>query len=255
MSKQFKILIVDDESLARDSIRILLESRSECVIVGEADNGKDALSKIKAHQPDIVFLDIQMPKLQGFEVIKLLGTEHLPVFVMVTAFDQHALEAFDLNAIDYLLKPYSNERFYKSLEKAIQLVKHDESHQELGKLKSLLIDFNSESKSYKLNLAIKSAGKIELVNKNDIIFIKASGNYCEIHTASKKHLMYTSITQLEDQLDPQIFVRIHRSSIVKKDCIQKLESHFNGEYLIFLNNGVELKLSRTYRDNLNAILS
>ncbi len=247
-------MIVDDEELARDSIKILLESRPECQVIGECENGQDALLKIKSEKPDIVFMDIQMPKMQGLEVIQLVDESVAPIFIMVTAYDEYALKAFDLNAIDYLLKPYSNERFFKSLEKAISRVASRKSTKELTILKQVLKGFNLDTNQYKGRLVIKSASKIQLVNKNEIIYVKASGNYSEIHTLAKKHLMYASISEIEGQLDPTLFVRIHRSAIVNKENIKELESHFNGEYIIHLDNGEQLKLSRSYRNRLESII-
>ncbi len=249
----YKVLIVDDEELARDSIRILLKDDPECEIVGESDNGLDATKKITELKPDIVFLDIQMPNSQGFEVIEKLQMQS-PVFVMVTAFDQYAIKAFDLNAVDYLLKPYSDSRFKQSLSKAKSRVSLKNSQSQLEILKNAIQGLTTQN-SDQSRLVIKSAGKYQFVNTSDIQFIKASGNYCEIHSVDKKHLMYTSISELEKSLDSGQFRRIHRSSIVNIHCIKELESHFNGEFIVHLESGVKLKLSRSYKDALDIILN
>ena len=254
MSKsRYTILIADDEKLARESIKILLAGRENCEVLAETENGSETSSMINKLRPDIVFLDIQMPEMLGLEVMESITEAHKPVFVLVTAYDQYAVKAFELNAVDYLLKPYSDQRFYTSLDKAILNINNDDSNEQLNVLKSLVANISSMN-SNDGRLVIKSAGKIHFVEKEQITHIKASGNYCEIYTAERKHLMYTAISEIEKELNPQYFVRIHRSIIVNKNDIKELESHFNGEYIVHLKTGEQLKLSRSYKEKLETIL-
>lgn len=241
-NKVFNILIADDEPLARDSVRELLKDVDDCSIIAESSNGQETLTKVLQKQPDIVFLDIQMPHLLGTEVVEKLSNEDSPVFIFVTAYDDQAIKAFELNVADYLLKPYSDERFYQSLNRAKKLLNNQSRSDE------------KTSEDYAQRLTIRSAGKIEFVKTDDIIFTKSSGNYVEIITTERKYLMRITLNEFEKALDPQEFVRIHRSTIVKKDQIKEMQSYFNGEQIVIMNSGENLKMSRSYKDSLDAIL-
>ena len=249
----FKILIADDEKLAQDSIKVLLESVDSCHLVGTASNGQDALKMILTHQPDIVFIDIQMPHLLGTEVVEQLRNQNNTFFVFVTAFDDMAVKAFDLDAIDYLLKPYTDQRFYQSLNKAKNHIIANSS--DIRFRPALPKTQSDRSKRYKTEFAIKSIGKIELVSVSDILFIKSSGNYVELFTRMDKYLMRGTINQIETELDGEIFTRIHRSTIIKKSEIKELQNYFNGEYLVIMKNDIELKLSRSYKSALQSIVN
>ena len=249
MSKQvYKILIADDESLARDSISILLKKVNNCEIVAIATNGQDAFEKILIEQPHIVFMDIQMPYLRGTEVVEKLNIPGSPFFIFVTAFEDHALKAFELNAVDYLLKPFSDERFYQSLNKAKG---HVNAHSFANKIEALSqLSAQSNHQPYREQFAIKSPGKIEIIRTDDVLYLKSSGNYIELYTHKQKHLIRMTIGQAEKELNQNEFVRIHRSCIIRKVEIKQLQSYFNGEYVATLRNGTELKVSRSYKDNL-----
>lgn len=247
----FDILIVDDEQLAQDSIKILLEEVENCRVIGTASNGRDALKMILTNQPDIVFIDIQMPHLLGTEVVEQLSNQTNTFFIFVTAFDDMAIKAFDLNAIDYLLKPYTDQRFYQSLNKAKKHIIANSLGATLGS--TTTPNQAGVAKNFKTEFAIKSVGKIEFVSVSDIIYFKSSGNYVELFTLEHKYLMRGSIGQMENELDPEIFTRIHRSTIIKRSEIKELQNYFNGEYLVIMKNGSELKLSRSYKNSFKSI--
>lgn len=246
---KFRILIADDEPLARDSISILIEKVSNCEVIATAGNGKDAFEKILIEEPDIVFMDIQMPYLTGTEVVEKVNATGPPFFIFVTAYEDQAIKAFELNAVDYLLKPFSDERFYKSLNKVKNHIK--------TYAPALTLKESIEAKStnqYKEQFSIKSSGKIQFVRTKEITYFKSSGNYIELHTGSEKYLLRMKIRELEKQVDPSIFTRIHRSTIVRNTEIKELQTYFNGEYIAILRNGVELKVSRSYKLNLDSII-
>ncbi|OEK03417.1 hypothetical protein BFP97_18675 [Roseivirga sp. 4D4] len=248
----YKVFIVDDEPLAIDSIKILLEKVEDCEIIGTASNGKDALSHILTQSPHIVFMDIQMPHLLGTEVVEQLMGHANTFFIFVTAFDDQAIKAFELNAVDYLLKPYTDQRFYQSLNKAKA---HCRSNALNHIIDSTSFSTNVSNKQYRTEIAIKSVGKIELVPLSEVIFLNASGNYIEVNTNGEKFLKRGTISQIESELDPEVFVRIHRSTIVKKSEIKELQNYFNGEYMVILKTGHQLKLSRSYKNALKAIVA
>lgn len=250
MSKEtFRILIADDESLARDSILILLNKVASCKVVATATNGKDAFEKILIEEPDIVFMDIQMPHLTGMEVVEKINTSGPPFFIFVTAFEDQALKAFELNAVDYLLKPFSDDRFYKSLNKAR---KHVRTHA-LANRPAQPTPTDNEEK-YRAQFTVKSSGKIQFVRASEILYFKSSGNYTEIYTDESKYLIRMKISQVEEEVSPETFTRIHRSCIVRNTEIKELQTYFNGEYIAVLRNGVELKVSRSYKANLDPII-
>lgn len=247
MNKEnYRILIADDESLARDSISILLDKVSNCQIVAIATNGQDAFEKILIEEPDIVFMDIQMPYLTGTEVVEKVNASGSPFFIFVTAFEDQAIKAFELNAVDYLLKPFSDERFYKSLNKAKE---HAKNYVIANQLSSL-----STVGKYKDQFAIKSAGKIRLIRTSEISYFRSSGNYIEIHTDEEKHLVRMKMGEIEEEVDPVVFTRIHRSCIVRNSEIKELQTYFNGEYIAILRSGTELKVSRSYKDSLESLI-
>ena len=242
---KYRVLIADDEALARDSIRILVEKTDDCSVVAETTNGQETMLKILQKEPDIVFLDIQMPHLTGTEVIESISPSKLPAFIFVTAYDQYATKAFDLEAVDYLLKPYSDTRFYQSLNRA---------KKQAGFSNFLEGKESKRPYNFREQFLIKSTGKIELVAVSEIIFIKSSGNYVELYTPERKYLLRATIGETEMQLDPKVFARIHRSTIIRKSEIKELQSHYNGEFIVIMKNGDVLKLSRSYKHNLESII-
>ncbi len=251
MKLQIKYLIADDESLARDSIKILLADDPELHLVGECKSGQEVLDSIQKHTIDLLWLDIQMPKWNGFEILEKLAPEKIPYIIFVTAYDEFALKAFEYKTIDYLLKPFSNERFYKALEKAKDVISRKETPpiplQDIFR-------FYTEQQRYRKRLSVKVKDKIILLEVRNIDWIKATEGYLEISVHQKKYLIQDSLKNLELQLNPSDFVRIHRSTIINLERIHALEPWFNGEYHVILKNEERFKLSRNYRDKLTLIL-
>jgi len=254
--RPIRTLIVDDEPAARDGMRHLLAADPEIVLAGECSNGREAAAAIRDTAPDLVFLDVQMPGLDGFGVLREVGVDRAPAVVFVTAFDQYALRAFDVHAIDYLLKPFTDDRFRQSLEQAKQLVRQGRLGDLSSKLAALL-DHDEPAPPrprYLDRLVVKSGGKVTLLPVGEIEWIDAEGDYVRIHVGKTWHLLRETMKNLEDQLDSARFVRIHRSTIVNLEKVKELQPFFRGEYVVVLHNGTTLKLSRGYRDNLEARL-
>ena len=252
-SPLIRVLIVDDESLAREMLREMLQSDRQVVIVGESANGREAVDAIQTHSPDLIFLDVQMPEMDGFEVLEALGKGPIPHVVFVTAYDQYAVRAFEVHALDYLLKPFDQERFDISWQRVRAQVLRDRNGGVDQRILALLEELKAGSK-YLERLVIKAGGRIYFLETNEIDWIEAEGNYVSVHSGKKSHLLRETISSLESQLDPKKFVRIHRSSIVRIDRIQELQPWFHGEYRVILNNGTQLTLSRNYRDKLHEAL-
>jgi two-component system, LytTR family, response regulator len=253
--RPIRTLIVDDEPAAREGMRHLLAADPEIVLAGECSNGREAVAAIRDTSPDLAFLDVQMPELDGFGVLREVGVERAPAVVFVTAFDQYALRAFDVHAIDYLLKPFTDDRFRQSLDRAKQLVRQGRLGDLSRKLAALLDnDESTPAPHYLDRLVVKSGGKVTLLPVGEIEWIDAEGDYVRIHVGKTWHLLRETMKNLEDQLDAARFVRIHRSTIVNLEKVKELQPFFRGEYVVVLHNGTTLKLSRGYRDNLEARL-
>ncbi len=249
-----RTIIVDDVELARERVKILLKGDEEFEIVGEASNGREAVEAIRTLKPDLVFLDIQMPKTSGFEVIEQIGVENMPVVVFVTAFDEFALKAFDAGAVDYLLKPFDEERLKWALTRAKREIRREIPAGEIEeKLRRLLAEIKHPPKYLKRIPAKQKDGTI-LVPAEDIDWIAAAGHYLELHTEKKTYLIREKISEIEMKLNPENFVRIHRSTIINLDRIKSLHPLFNGDYLIILHDGTELNLSRTHHERLMSLL-
>jgi len=248
-----RVLIVDDEQLARQRIRELLKEFSDCEVVGECATGSEAIEAIRTQGPDLVFLDIQMPGLNGIAVAETANREQAPLFVFVTAYDQHALEAFKLNALDYLLKPFDRDRFRTAVERARkQHLSRRKEHYD-SRVLTLLEDINTRS-SYLDRLVIKNSDRVIVIRADEIDWIEAEGNYVRIHFGKQSSLMRETLTRLSSQLDPRRFPRIHRSRLVNIDRIQEMHPWAGHDWRIILRNGTELPLSRTYRDELYRLL-
>jgi two-component system, LytTR family, response regulator len=244
------VLIVDDEPLARDRIRELLKSDRELVISGEARNGAEAIQAITAQAPDIVFLDVQMPDMDGFEVLKSLQVKQMPLIIFVTAFDQHAIRAFDVNAIDYLMKPFDRSRFAIAVDRAKDRLKHPANKNDTSRLVKLLEELNSRP-SYLERFAIKTGEKVLFVRAVDVDSIEAEGNYVRLKTGDTSHLLRDTINNIESQVDPRMFVRIHRCTIVNMNRVKELQTWSRGEYRVVLHNGASYTLSRGYREHFD----
>jgi two-component system, LytTR family, response regulator len=248
-----RTVIVDDEPLARTRIRSLLEREPDVVIVGECADGRQAVNDLRQLEPDLVFLDVQMPALDGFDVLEALDNERLPAVIFVTAHDRYALRAFEVHALDYLLKPFDRERFQKALERVRNQLEHAETAASRQRLLALLEDVQAARKPLQ-RVVIKSEGRVFFVRVEDIDWIEAAGNYLRLHVGRETHLLRETMNGLEGRLDPAQFVRIHRSTMVQFDRIRELQPWFHGDYRVLLRDGTELTLSRGYRQKLQELL-
>jgi two-component system LytT family response regulator len=248
-----RTLIVDDEPLAREKVRMLLGRDSDVKIIGECASGEEAIEAIRKVRPDLVFLDIQMPGPDGFEVLKTVGAEQVGAVVFVTAYDQHALRAFEVHALDYLLKPFANRRFKETLQRAKEHLGRNHNGMLTHQLQSLLSDLNGGRK-YLDRLVIKAAGKVFFVKVDEIDWIEAAGNYVSLHVGRNTHLLRQTMNGIEEQLDRQKFARIHRSALVNIERIKELSPLFHGDYVVTLHDATRLTLSRNYREALSDVL-
>jgi two-component system, LytTR family, response regulator len=247
-------LIVDDEPLAREGLRLLLSRDPEVSAIREARDGREAVAAIRESSPDLLFLDVQMPEMDGFAVVRNIGAENMPAVVFVTAHDQYAIRAFEINALDYLLKPVMEERFVQTLVRAkcriSARVVADSSQQIISLLETI-----ASPRSYLKRLAVRSAGKTEFVDVEDVDWIEAAENYAEVHAGRVTHLLHVTMNTLEKSLDPDNFLRIHRSIIVNLRRIKNLQSDAHGEHVITLRDGVRLQSGRTYSGRLKALIN
>jgi two-component system, LytTR family, response regulator len=252
--KPIRVFIVDDEPAARDALRALLRSDEETIVVGEARNGRQAVAALRAGGIDLVFLDVQMPEVDGFQVVEQLTGCELPAIVFVTAYDQYALRAFDLHAVDYLLKPFSDERFGEAVRHAKQLITRGQSYELAERLTRLLEErarrAGTESRDYLRRLPVHVNDRVVLVPVKEIDWIEADGDYARIHVGKVAYLLREALSRLDDSLDPDQFVRIHRSTIVNLDRIRELRPMFKGDHSVRLHDGTELKLSRHFKEPL-----
>lgn len=236
------VLIVDDEMPGRQAIKDLLRNESDMHIIGEAGDGHEAVRQITEQKPDLVFLDIQMPGLDGFGVVRQIGIERMPMTVFVTAYSMHALNAFDVHAMDYVLKPIHPERFAACLKRIRQL--------KIPNVPAMVGAMTMVQQKYPSQILIRSTGKMDVIKTDDIRWVEAQGDYVQIHTRSQKQLMRSTISGFETLLDPSVFQRIHRSVIVRVSLIKELQPMFNGDYKIKLDDGTSLSLSRTYHEKV-----
>jgi two-component system LytT family response regulator len=250
---KIRTLIVDDELLARKLIRKLLESAPEFEVVGECADGRDAVSAIRKVAPNLVFLDVQMPELGGFEVLKQIDTEQIPVVVFVTAYDKFALKAFEAHALDYLLKPVDEDRFSQTLERVKTYLNGRQNGAVQDRLLDLIHELAPQPKTIS-RLAVKSAGRVVFLKVDEIDWIEAAGNYLELHTGKQSHLLRGRLSELERQLKPEQFFRIHRSTIVNLDRVKEFQPLFKGEGIVVLKDGSRLAASRSCSQKLQEFL-
>jgi two-component system, LytTR family, response regulator len=252
--EKIRALIVDDEPLARERIRTLLEGESDIESVAECGDGLSAISLIERERPDLLFLDIQMPELDGFHVLEALRNAlPLPAVIFVTAYDKYALRAFEVHALDYLLKPFDRERFSRAVERARRHLRREKKGALDERLLSLLADIKSEPKHLE-RLVIKSSGRVFFLKTEEIDWIEAASNYVRLHAGRESHLMRETMSALEVKLDPKKFLRVNRSAIVNIEKIKELCPLFRGEYEIVLQTGARLTLGRAYREKLQELL-
>ena len=247
---KIRTLIVDDELLARERLRQLLQGHPEIELVGECSDGVQAVAELEKERPDLVFLDIQIPELDGFGVVQAIRGGPMPVIVFVTAHDQFALRAFEVHAVDYLLKPFDRERFQVALNHALDQVK--QKGQGIAEKQSAVLAELTPQKPLE-RIAVKTGGRVFLIKVQDIDWIESAHNYVELHVDKQSHLLRDTLNAVEARLPADKFVRISRSTIVNIERIKELQPLFYGEYTITLHNGARLTLSRRYRDKLQQL--
>lgn len=249
-----RTLIIDDVRLARDRIKRCLSGDAEIEIVGECDNGEKAVADIRSLAPDLVFLDVQMPALDGFGVLEALRNERTPAVIFVTAYNEYAIKAFEVNALDYLLKPVDCERLGKAVERAKSRLAISTREDDFDtRLRAVLEDIKSGSKFVK-RLTIKLTGRTILLPVDEIDWIETYGNYLKVHTGRESHLIRMTMQSLETKLDPEKFIRVHRSVMVNVEKIKEIYPRSNGDQDLVLQNGKQLMLSRNYRDKFFGLL-
>lgn len=246
---KIRTLIVDDEPLGRERVRTLLARDDEIEVVGECGDGKKAITAIQKLKPDLLFLDVQMPELDGFGVLEAISGGPIPAIVFVTAFDKYAVQAFEVHALDYLLKSFDRERFEATLKRAKLAIGRSRESALNERLTGLIEDLEAR-KERPTRLVIRAAGRITFLRVDEIDWIEAADNYVRVHVGKEAHLMRETLQSLEKRLDPEQFLRIHRSHLVNLERIRELRPIFHGDYLVKLMNGTELTLSRNYREKL-----
>jgi len=247
---KIRTLVIDDEPLARERLAKLLRAESEIEVVGEATNGREAVALIRKSKPDLIFLDVQMPELDGFGVLSELSAEERPAVVFVTAYDKFALKAFDVHAVDYLLKHFDKERFQTALRRALDHLKRNEPKQIHEQLSALLSELRPTPQSGRI--AVKGQGRVVFLKTSDIDWVEAADNYVNLHAGKESHLLRETMTSIEARL-PKEFLRISRSTIVNTERIKELQPLFHGEYAVILRDGTKLTLSRSHRDKLQQL--
>ena len=260
---RLRVLVVDDEPLARDCVRLALAAVGDVEVVAECGTGEEAVAAIEALAPDLVFLDVQMPGLDGFDVVAAVGPERMPPVVFVTAFDAHALRAFEVHALDYVLKPFDDARFRSALEHARRRLQRDRA-EELARRLAALLEAGALGGTpggaapaaaggrWLRRLHVPVRDRLRFVRVDDVDWFEGAGNYVRVHVGADRHLVRTSLARLEQELDPAHFVRIHRSTIVNLERVREVEPWIAGDYVAFLTDGRKLRVSRNYRDALLA---
>lgn len=254
MNNHIKAIIVDDEPAARNLIQSYLNNYQVIEVVGECSTGEQAVHLINTQNPDLIFLDIQMPNMTGFDVLKEISKPY-PAIIFVTAFDDFAIKAFEVNAMDYVLKPFDKERFSQSIERALESFKGKEKASVTSQIEELVKSLKEDSKQeYKSKLIIKSRSKSTFIEVNKIECIEGYDNYVKVHTQSGYKVANYTLKELESSLNPQNFTRTHKSFLVNLKKIKALEPFTHGEYILYLESGKEVKLSRTYKEKLQIII-
>ena len=241
-------LVVDDEPLGREAVRVFLKGDPEIEVIGECETGRQAVEAIARDNPHLVFLDVQMPDLDGFAVVDAIGAQQMPVTIFVTAYDKYALRAFDVHAMDYLLKPFDEARFFKALDRAKNHLRKGRWDHLGDKLEQLLRE--RQGNSYAERFVIKSSGKVVFLKSGEIDWIEAEGNYLRLHAGKDSYLQRGTMNSVQARLDPKRFVRIHRSTIVNVEKVKELRPWPTGEYVVLMHNGKELTLSRGFKEQL-----
>ena len=263
-----RTLIVDDEALARRGLRMRLEKHADVEILGECRNGRESLASIPELEPDLVFLDIQMPGFDGFDVVRSMQGDDMPMVVFATAFDHFAVKAFEVHAVDYILKPVDDEQLSRALERArdrlVQKLAVSDKENLLEVIGAITgrapaemgrwLEGGIPAAQYPEKIAIRDGGNTTLVPAADIDWVDAAGDYMCVHAGGQIHIMRITMKQLEDQLDPARFQRVHRSTIVNLERVQKISAHMNGEFHLTLSDKTRLKMSRGYKDKVQLLI-
>lgn len=250
--RRITALIVDDEPLARERMRTLLLGYGEIDVVGEAHDGLEAVEAIREHSPDLVFLDVEMPRLDAFGVIEKIGADQMPHVVFITAYDEFAIRAFDANAVDYLLKPVGPERLSSTLQRVRSRIQG--AGQTLhAEILALVANGGSGRKTYKERFAVRGPAGFHVVLTSDILWVEAADNYVRLHTSSAHYLFRSTISELQAGLDPTAFVRVHRSSVIGINAVQRIEPWGMGEFVFVLSNGAKVSSSRRYREEIRRV--
>jgi two-component system, LytTR family, response regulator len=242
-----RALIIDDEPLARQSVRRFLKNHADIEILGDCGDGQSAIDTILAKKPDLVFLDVQMPELDGFAVVNRVGAEGMPATIFVTAYDQYALAAFDANAVDYLLKPFGKTRFDRALVRARERIALHLNHESVQRFIEAMENIGT-SRKYIDRLPVTENGRVVLVKTKDIQWIESAGNYARVHTHASSHEIRETLSNLEGRLDPGEFVRIHRSAIVNLQYVKEVQPWFHGYHVVVLESGQKLRMSRYQKE-------
>lgn len=254
--EKIKAIIVDDEAPALANLEVLLAKDSQIELLAACADGASAIERIQTIRPDLIFLDIQMPEVSGFDVLKALPPHNRPYVIFVTAYDQYALKAFEVNAVDYLLKPFDDKRFFDAIAKAKNLIQQEDQQILQAKLGQLLQHLDQDRiQKYLKKLSVRQGSKISFVKVEDIVWIEADNQYVKVHLKTASHLIRQSLSYLDEHLDPTDFYRTHRSAIVNVHRIESLEPHFKGDYNIRLETGVVVKLSRHRTEGLKELLN
>jgi two-component system LytT family response regulator len=245
-------IIVDDEAPARERVRDLLAGEPDIAIAAECAGGREAITAIGTHRPDLLFLDIQMPQVNGFDLLRALPRDQLPAVIFTTAYDQHALEAFEVHALDYLLKPFKRVRFKAALQRAREHLRQRGAGDTDPRLLALLERFRP-ARTYATRFVVKTTSRVVIVKAGDIDWIESAANYALLHVGEKTHLLRETMRALEEQLSPEQFVRVSRSAIVNIERIKELQPMMKGEYIVTLHNGKQLTMSRGIRELQQAL--
>lgn len=250
MDKRIRTVVVDDEPLACKRLEKLLKEDEEIELISLCANGEEAIKQINEEQPDLVFLDIQMPEINGFDVLQNIDQEKIPLIIFVTAYDEYALKAFEVHALDYLMKPFKKERFFESLNRAKKALKKNNRAVINNKIENLL-EFLKPARGSLSRILVKSSGRYFFLKTTDIDWIESAGNYVRIHSGGNNYLIRETMINMEKKLDSDTFFRIHRSTIINVNKVKELEQWFHGDYQVIMYNEEKLTMSRNYKELLD----
>ena len=253
MTAPVRAIIAEDEPLQRKLLRTMLADEPDISVVAEAGDGASAVQAIREHRPDLVFLDVQMPELDAFEIVGSVGLHRMPVTIFVTAFDQYALRAFEVHALDYLLKPFDSERLSHAVRRAVQQVRQATNANADDRLTSLLREIGTR-RSAPARLALRTDGRVVFVETSVIDYIEAAGKLVRVHAGSDRYEVRDTLTSVASQLDVADFVRVHRSTIVNVSRIKEIQPWFQGDYVLILKTGTRVTSGREYRGNIQALM-